>query len=88
MQDRLVNIHYEIIRNSAGNSPEIAEGIGDALLRHTTGRDLGDVAAAWLAGNRDEAFDLMEKLFDDAIWAMAAEQSLENDSEANRHCND
>ena len=30
----------------------------------------------------------MEKLFDDAIWAMAAEQSLENDSEANRHCND
>ena len=62
MLDRLVNIHYEIIRHSAGKSPEIAEGIGDALLRHTSGRDLGDIASAMLAGNRDEAFDLLEKM--------------------------
>ncbi|MCZ4052677.1 hypothetical protein NAI64_02930 [Oxalobacter sp. OxGP1] len=88
MQDRLVNIHYEIIRNSAGNSPEIAEGIGDALLRHSNGHDLGEVATALLAGNRDEVFDLMEKILDDAIWAMATEQSQENDPDGNFHYND
>ncbi len=88
MLDRLVNIHYEIIRHSAGKSPEIAEGIGDALLRHTSGRDLGDVATAMLAGNRDEAFDLLEKILDDAIWAMAAEQSLENAPDEHPHYND
>lgn len=81
MKERLTNIHFEIIRNSICTSREIADSVGDFILRCTTDSEFAEVAVALMKDDKDEVFTLMKKILNEAIWYMAEEQSEEGDNQ-------
>ena len=81
MKERLTNIHFEIIRNSICTSREIADSVGDFILRYTTDSEFAEVAVALMSEDKEEVFALMKKILNEAIWYMAEEQSEEDGEE-------
>ena len=75
MKDTLTAIHFEIIRNSIVTSRNIADTVGEAILRHSTDSDFAAVAIALMQQDRSEVFSLMKKILDDTLWCLAEEQS-------------
>ena len=71
MKERLTNIHFEIIRNSICTSREIADSVGDFILRCTTDSEFAEVAVALMKDDKDEVFTLMKKILNEAIWYLA-----------------
>lgn len=81
MKEMLTSIHFEIIRNSILTSREIADGVGDFILRYTTDSEFAEVAVALMNEDREEVFALMKKILNEAIWYMAEEQTEEENQE-------